>query len=142
MNIVSQWFFQVNDILDTSLLRPGRFDRLLFIDAPDYNARHEIFKIHTKDMPLDKDVDIKELAKETDGYVGADIEAICREAAMHALRRDIKIKKVSKKHFDEALQKVSPSVTKEVADAYKDLLSKFRAARGKEMKENKPVYYG
>jgi len=130
------------DIVDTALLRPGRFDRIILSPAPDLKAREEIFKIHTKPMPLDKDVDIKELAKETEGYVGADIEAICRESAMHALRKDIKIKKVSKKHFDEALEKVSPSVTKEVAAAYKDLLKQFRAARGKEMKENKPVYYG
>jgi len=130
------------DIIDTALLRPGRFDRIILSPAPDLKAREEIFKIHTKPMPLDKDVDIKELAKETEGYVGADIEAICRESAMHALRKDIKIKKVSKKHFDEALEKVSPSVTKEVATAYKDLLKQFRAARGKEMKENKPVYYG
>ncbi len=130
------------DMLDTALLRPGRFDRIILAPAPSEKARLEIFKVHTKDMPLDKDVKIEELAKETEGYVGADIEAVCREAALLALRKDIKSKKVNKEHFDAALKKVSPSVTKEVADAYKDLLNQFRSARGKEMKDTKPTYYG
>jgi len=130
------------DIMDTALLRPGRFDRILLVPQPDKKSREEIFKIHTKDMPLDKDVDLSQLAIETDGYVGADIEAVVREAAMLSLRKDIECKKVNKKFFDDALKKVSPSVTKDVADAYKNLLSQFKAARGKEMQENKPVYYG
>ena len=130
------------DMLDTALLRPGRFDRIILSPAPSEKARLEIFKIHSKDMPLDKDVDIKIMSKETDGYVGADIEAVCREAALLALRTDIKAKIVSKKHFDAALKKVSPSITKEVADAYQDLLNQFRSARGKEMKDTKPSYYG
>jgi transitional endoplasmic reticulum ATPase len=130
------------DIVDTALLRPGRFDRILLVQAPTEKARLEIFKIHTKGMPIDKEVDIKDLAKETEGYVGADIEAVCREAAMLALRKDMKSAKVKKSNFDEALKEVSPSVTKDVADAYKEMLHQFRSARGKEMKETKPVYYG
>lgn len=130
------------DMLDTALLRPGRFDRIILANAPNLKARLEIFKIHTKDMPLEKDVDIKELAKDADGYVGADIEAVCREAALLALRKDIKAKKVGKKHFEDAMKKVSPSITKEVAESYKNLLGQFRAARGKEMRESKPSYYG
>lgn len=130
------------DIMDTALLRPGRFDRILLVNAPNEKSRLEIFKIHTEGMPIDKDVDIKELAKDTEGYVGADIESVCREAAMLALRKDLKSVKVKKSNFMDALKKVSPSVTKEVAEAYKDLQHQFRAARGKEMKETKPVYYG
>ncbi len=130
------------DIMDTALLRPGRFDRILLVNAPNEKSRLEIFKIHTGGMPIEKDVDIKELAKDTEGYVGADIESVCREAAMLALRKDIKSVKVKKSNFMDALKKVSPSVTKEVAEAYKDLQHQFRAARGKEMKETKPVYYG
>jgi transitional endoplasmic reticulum ATPase len=130
------------DIVDTALLRPGRFDRIVLIPSPDEGGRKEIFKIHTKKMPIDKSVKIDALAKETEGYVGADIQAVCREAAMLALRKDIKVTKINKKDFEEALDKVSPSVTKEVAAAYKDLLRQFTSARGKEMKENKPVYYG
>ncbi|MCM2325320.1 MAG: CDC48 family AAA ATPase [Candidatus Woesearchaeota archaeon] len=130
------------DIVDTALLRPGRFDRILLVQAPTEKARLEIFKIHTKGMPIDKEVEIKDLAKETEGYVGADIEAVCREAAMLALRKDVKSAKVRKANFEEALKEVSPSVTKDVADAYKEMLHQFRSARGKEMKETKPVYYG
>jgi transitional endoplasmic reticulum ATPase len=130
------------DIVDTALLRPGRFDRIVLIPSPDEGGRKEIFKIHTKKMPIDKSVKIDSLAKETEGYVGADIQTVCREAAMLALRKDIKVTKINKKDFEEALDKVSPSVTKEVAAAYKDLLRQFTSARGKEMKENKPVYYG
>ncbi|NTV22770.1 MAG: CDC48 family AAA ATPase [Nanoarchaeota archaeon] len=130
------------DMIDTALLRPGRFDRIILVPSPDEASRLEILKIHTKNMPISKDVDLKEIARLTEGYVGADIEAICREAAMLALRKDIKAEKIGKTFFDDAMQKVSPSVTKDVADAYKELQSQFRAARGKEMKETKPVYYG
>ena len=130
------------DMLDTALLRPGMFDRIVLVPAPDEKSREEIFKIHTKDMPLDKGISIKEMAKETEGYVGADIESVAREAAMLALRKDMAAKKVTKENFNAALKKVSPSVTKEVADAYKDLLKQFSSARGKEMKETKPEYYG
>ncbi|MEM4397369.1 MAG: CDC48 family AAA ATPase, partial [Candidatus Woesearchaeota archaeon] len=130
------------DMLDTALLRPGRFDRILLVPAPDEKGRLEILKIHTKGMPLAKDVDLEELAKKLEGYVGADIEGICREAAMIALRENIKADKIYLKHFEEAIKEVSPSVSKEVDAAYRDLQSQFRAARGKEMKETKPAYYG
>ncbi len=68
------------DILDPALLRPGRFDRLVYVRPPDRKSRLAIFRIHTKNMPLAEDVDLEELADMTEGYVGADIEAICREA--------------------------------------------------------------
>ncbi|MBN2368522.1 CDC48 family AAA ATPase [Candidatus Woesearchaeota archaeon] len=129
------------DIIDTALLRPGRFDRIILVPAPTEKARLEILKIHTKNMPLDK-VGLEELAKETEGFVGADIEALCKEAALLALRKDMKATKIKKENFEEALKKVSPSVSKEVAEAYQSLLKEFRAARGKEMKDSKPVYYG
>ncbi|MEM0330496.1 MAG: AAA family ATPase, partial [Archaeoglobaceae archaeon] len=73
------------DILDPALLRPGRFDRLVYVKPPDRKSRLSIFRIHTKNMPLAEDVDLEELAEITEGYVGADIEAICREAVMLAL---------------------------------------------------------
>ncbi|MFH0875493.1 MAG: CDC48 family AAA ATPase [archaeon] len=130
------------DIIDTGLLRPGRFDRIILAPVPDREGRLAIFKIHTKGMPIDKSVSIEELADRTEGYVGADIEAICREAAILALRIDIKATTVKLEHFEEALNKVSPSVNKEVEQAYVELLSQFRAAKGKEMKEQKPRYFG
>ena len=96
------------DILDAGLMRPGRFDRHIQVKEPDEEARLAIFKVHTKDMPLADDVDLKKLAKNTDGYVGADIEAVCREAAMLALRDDLETTEISNKYFKEASEKVKP----------------------------------
>jgi len=106
------------DLIDSAVLRPGRFDRLVLVPAPDKKARLEIFKIHTKDMPLAKDVDLNALAAETEGYVGADIAALCREAAMFVLRRDIKGKEVKMTDFTEVMKKIKPSVTKEIEKNY------------------------
>jgi transitional endoplasmic reticulum ATPase len=94
------------DIMDPALLRPGRFDRHVKVDDPDHEARAEIFKVHTKRMPLAKDVDLERLATETDGYVGADIEAVCREAVMLTLRDNLDADKVTMKYFKKALKKV------------------------------------
>jgi len=99
------------DILDPSLLRPGRFDSRVLVPAPDRDARLEIFKIHTRNMPL-HDVDLEELANKTNGYSGADIEAVCREAAMIALRENIKSDRVTGENFERALKKIKPSVSK------------------------------
>lgn len=141
------------DILDTALLRPGRFDRIIYVPPSDQAGREAIFRVHTQGMPI-KNVDIKKLAEQTEGYVGADIEAVCREAAIMALRRkidkgkredhkpDMKIKEITMDHFEEALKKVRPSVTKEIEEAYRTLEEFFRSARGKEMKEDKPSYMG
>lgn len=101
------------DIIDPGLMRPGRFDRHIKVDTPNEDARLAIFKVHTKDMPLAKDVKLKKLAKNTEGYVGADIEAVCREAAMLALRDNIEAEEVSAKFFDEAMDKVKPKSVSE-----------------------------
>ena len=113
------------DILDSALLRPGRFDRMIYVPAPDEKTRLEIFKIHTKAMPL-KGVDIKKLAKETENYSGADIEALAREAAMNALRRDLKSKEVTKEDFDKALIKVKPSITADMFNKYQKAVEDLR----------------
>ncbi len=109
------------DMVDPALLRPGRFDKVLLVGSPSEKGREEILKIHTKKMPLDKGISIKELAKKTEGYTGADIEAIAREAAMIALREDEKSDKVKKKHFMEAMKKIMPSVSQNVLDVYKKI---------------------
>ena len=96
------------DILDAGLMRPGRFDRHIQVKEPDEEARIAIFKVHTKDMPLASNVDIKKLAKNTDGYVGADIEAVCREAAMLTLRDNMEASEIPYKYFKEAIDKVKP----------------------------------
>jgi len=96
------------DILDPALTRPGRFDRHVKVDDPDEAARLSIFKVHTKDMPLAEDVDLDVLAKRTHEFVGADIEAVCREAVMLTLRENIESDLVDMKHFQEAIKKVKP----------------------------------
>ncbi|MBS3134336.1 CDC48 family AAA ATPase [Candidatus Woesearchaeota archaeon] len=178
------------DILDPALLRPGRFDRLLLTPPPERKGRLEIFKIHTKGMPIkiskedikeieeqfkyhkiniaskmasDEPVDNSDIKKETkinfqglpdrdkfhyylaektEGYVGADIEGVCNEAGILALREDIKATEVRKKHFDEALIKVKPSISKEAMDHYTSMeetyLRNAKAGLAKEI----PSYMG
>jgi transitional endoplasmic reticulum ATPase len=106
------------DLVDPALLRPGRFDRLVLVPAPDEKARLEILKIHAKSMPLAKDVDLKLLAKEAGEYSGSDIAALCREAAMLVLRKDIKGKEVRMQHFREAMKEIRPSMVPETIRAY------------------------
>jgi len=129
------------DIVDTALLRPGRFDRIILTPAPDTASRLDIFKVHTKSMPL-KNVDLNELADDTDGYVGADIEALCREAAIDALRKDPAAKEITLDNFKSAMKSVRPSITPDVEQAYAQMKDKFSSARGKEMKKELPVYFG
>ncbi|RLF13735.1 MAG: AAA family ATPase, partial [Thermoprotei archaeon] len=108
------------DMLDPALLRPGRLDRLVYVPPPDYHARLEIFKIHTRNMPLAEDVNLEELAKMTEGYAGSDIESLCREAAMMALREDINANKVYRGHFIEALKKVPSTITEAMLNQYRN----------------------
>jgi len=129
------------DMIDPALLRPGRIDRFVLIPPPDQKARLEILKIHTRNMPLDKDVDLKELAERTEGFSGADLEALCREAAMNALREDIKAKSVKKKHFEEALKKITPSLTKDVISYYEKFVERQKKIRKPE-EEEKFSYIG
>ena len=96
------------DILDPALLRPGRFDRLIYFPLPDERARVAVFKIHTKGMNVAKNVDVKELAKRTKRGTGADIKAICTEAGMFAIREGRE--RVERKDFDRAIAKVLPPV--------------------------------
>ena len=130
------------DILDTAMLRPGRFDRIVLAGVPDEQTRKKIFEVHLKNIPLDKSVKIQELASKTEGYVGADIEAVAREAAILALRKDMNAKNVKMEHFEEALKKVRPSVSRDVEEMYKTMKEQFTAAKGKEMLNDKPSYYG
>lgn len=113
------------DILDSALLRPGRFDRQVLVPTPDKKARLEILKIHTKKMPL-KDVDLKRIAELTEGYTGADLESLVREAGLNALRENIDSKEVRKKHFEGAFEKVKPSITPDVTKFYSLISEKFK----------------
>jgi len=111
------------DMLDKALMRAGRFDRIIEIPLPDYKSRVEIFKVHTKKMPLDKDVKPELLAKQTENYSGADIENVCREAGMNAIR-DGKAT-VSAANFEAALKAISPRIVKSDVDSVKKFKSTY-----------------
>lgn len=126
------------DLVDVALIRPGRFDRILYIAPPDLASRKEIFKIHTKAKPLAKDVDLDDLATRAEGYTGADIAGACNEAAMLALReyvqqvgslseKDVKRIVIARRHFDAALEKVRPRSREEARD-YEERSRSFRGA--------------
>jgi transitional endoplasmic reticulum ATPase len=125
------------DIIDPALLRPGRFDRILYVPPPDRESRVQIIKIHTKKKPLDEDVNIEELADKTDGYTGADIASLSSAAVMLALRehitkypdskeaeRQTKDLKINMKHFEDAMKKIRP-LSKQEVDMYKNAANKF-----------------
>ena len=120
------------DLIDPALLRPGRFDRLVYVPPPDEKARLEILKIHTRKMPLAKDVDLEQLAKETEHYSGSDLAALCREAAMLALRENLQAKEVTVRHFREAMKKVKPSLTPEAEEIYRSFLTRTKSELKKE----------
>ena len=104
------------DVLDNSLLRTGRLDLVLYVPPPDEKGRLEIIKILTAKMPIDKDVNLQEIAVATQNYSGADLAALCREAAIQAMRRESG--KISSKDFSNSLKQVRPSITKEVDQWY------------------------
>ncbi|MCJ7817359.1 MAG: AAA family ATPase, partial [Candidatus Thorarchaeota archaeon] len=120
------------ELLDKALIRTGRFDRFVNVDAPDKKSRKAIFEIYTADMPLADDVDINKLVDATEYYVGGDIEAICREAGMRAMREEHeegkKVETVTAKHFEEALKEGHASTTKESLDRYRKLDQILRRA--------------
>ncbi|MEM2902390.1 MAG: CDC48 family AAA ATPase [Candidatus Bathyarchaeia archaeon] len=125
------------DIIDPALLRPGRFDKLLYVPLPDLEARKEIFRIHTEKKPLTADVELGKLAEITEGYTGADIAAVCNTAVMLAIRehmtkhkneeeikKSAKDLKISMKHFEEALKKVKP-ISEEELRRYQEASKRF-----------------
>ena len=114
------------DIVDPAVIRPGRFDRLIYVPEPDEKSRLQIFKIYTKNMPLAKDVELSQLVTMAKNYSGADIEALCRESAMHALRRDVNSKEVSMQDFHEALKRFGPSITPDMEKWYKSFMQQAR----------------
>lgn len=127
------------DLIDAALLRPGRFDEVVLVSPPDENARKDILKVHVRHMALDSDVNIENLAKQTNGYSGADIEALCRKAGVIALHENIKIKKVSKRHFEAALKKINPSTTSQTKEYYEEVARRLgRGLEAKKVREEFP----
>jgi transitional endoplasmic reticulum ATPase len=125
------------DLIDSALLRPGRLDRHLHVPVPDEDARHSILEVHTRDKPLADDVDLEDLARRTDGYVGADLEALCREASMAATRgfinsvepedaaQSVENVRVTADHFEEALEEVGASVDEDTRERYEEMEDQF-----------------
>jgi transitional endoplasmic reticulum ATPase len=128
------------DLIDQALLRPGRLDRHVHVPVPDAEARRKIFEVHTRDKPLADGVDLGSLADQTEGYVGADIEAVCREASMAASREFINSVepddvdetvgnvRVTPDHFETALGEVGPSVDAELRERYEEVEEQFERA--------------
>ena len=117
------------DILDPAVLRPGRFDRLIYVPAPDQKTLEQIFKIYTASMPLDKTVNIQDLTRMALGYSGADVEAVCREAALNALRRNAEAKEVSADDFTAAMENIRPSITPDMETWYQSFTKRIRKER-------------
>ncbi|WP_416840988.1 CDC48 family AAA ATPase [Haloferax sp. DFSO52] len=126
------------DLIDSALLRPGRLDRHVHVPVPDEEARRAILDVHTRDKPLADDVDLDKIASHTEGYVGADLEALAREASMNASREFIQSVKreeihesignvrVTMKHFEDALDESTPSVTDDVRRRYEEIEERFQ----------------
>jgi transitional endoplasmic reticulum ATPase len=113
------------DLLDPALLRPGRFDKLVYIPPPDYSTRLEILRILTASLPLSPSVNLSELAKVTERYSGADLEALVREAVMIALREGLNVKYIEDRHFSEALKVVKPSLNENIIRFYEEWSSRI-----------------
>ena len=106
------------DLIDKALMRPGRLDRIVYVQLPDAETRREIFKIKLSKIPIGKDVDIEILVSKTDGHSGAEIEAICKEAALKALEHSFDIEEIGMVYFEMAIELVRPRTSKELLELY------------------------
>ena len=114
------------DIIDPAVLRPGRFDRRVYVPPPDEEARLKILNIKTEKMPLDENINLESIARRMDGYSGADIDSVVREAGLHSLRRDPDTSSVTMKDFEEAMEEIAPSITREMLTWYENTQQRFR----------------
>ena len=131
------------DLVDPALMRPGRFDRIISTTLPGEKTRLEILKVHTKDMPLAENVNFEELNKKLEEFNGADIQGLCREAGMMALRKDKDSKTVTHADFEKALEKTMPSLKQEDIKKYKTIEDKYlRAARVAQQQPVRQTYMG
>ncbi|KAH8250820.1 hypothetical protein KR038_011013 [Drosophila bunnanda] len=112
------------DMIDKALLRPGRIDRILYVGLPKTEARREILKIKLRAMPVSEDVDMEELVQLTDGYSGAEIQAVCHEAALRALEQSFEAEQVQWLDFEHALKAVPPRTSPELLKLYEDYLKR------------------
>ncbi|XP_019170878.1 PREDICTED: cell division control protein 48 homolog B isoform X2 [Ipomoea nil] len=108
--------------IDAALMRPGRFDLVLYVPPPDLEARYEILRVHTRNMKLDADVDLRQLAESTELFTGAELEGLCREAGIVALREDISATVVCDRHFQTVRQSLNPALTREEIESYSSFM--------------------
>lgn len=113
-------------LLDPALLRPGRFDELIYVPVPEVEGRLQILKIHTSKMPMAKDVDLQKMAEATRGYTGADLEDLVRRAGLLALRENLEVDIVLMRHFEEALEDTRASVTSEMEREYEEIAESLK----------------
>ncbi|MGE4275360.1 MAG: 26S protease regulatory subunit, partial [Candidatus Methanomethylophilaceae archaeon] len=116
------------DMIDPALLRPGRFDKMVLIGLPDLQSRVKILEIHSRKMPL-MNVDLVEVGDRTKGYVGADLESLCREAGLNAFRENPNLEFVEARHFRAAQKSVKPSVDPSLAKTYEAMGAEMRKWR-------------
>ena len=114
------------DMIDPALIRSGRFDRLVLIGQPEEEGREQILDIHTQSSPLAPDVSLREIAEITDGYVGSDLESICREAAIEALRENDDAEEIEMRHFRKAMESVRPTITEDLMRYYEEIQDQFK----------------
>ena len=109
------------NLIDPALLRPGRFDELVYVGVPDEGGRRRILGIHTERMPLAEDVDLNDLAARTGRFTGADLEDLVRRAGLYALRQSLDVQQVAMSHFEQALVDTRASVTPEMEKEYESI---------------------
>lgn len=114
------------NLVDPALLRPGRFDELVYVGVPDQGGRRRILGIHTAKMPLEEDVDLDEMAARTERFTGADLEDLVRRAGLYALRQALDVQKVGMHHFEQALTDTRASVTPEMEKEYETIEAKLK----------------
>jgi transitional endoplasmic reticulum ATPase len=113
-------------LLDAALMRPGRFDEMVYIPVPDREGRRKILGIHTKEMPVADDVDLDTIADRTQGYTGADLEDLVRRAGLHALRESLDVPEVPMRFFETALRESRASVTPEMEKEYEEIAEQLK----------------
>lgn len=105
-------------MIDKAMMRPGRLDRIIYVPLPDWDTREDILEIHLSRTPCGSDVSIEDLGERTEGYSGAEIAAVCKEAALAALEESLQAKEVRWKHFEKALAAVKPRTSAESIKFY------------------------
>src|SRR5256884_6804210 len=118
------------DMIDPAILRPGRFDRLIYVPAPDRATCLQILKIHARNMPLAKDVDVDQITSQAAGYSGADLEGVCREAGVLSFWRDIGNKKVEVGEFCDCFDRIKPSRTNDIETRVQGFPQRVKKTRG------------